>query len=44
MVAAEYIVVDAVSRETGELLRQTDAIQAYDDDQVYVLESKPKNE
>jgi hypothetical protein len=36
----EFVVVDCVERETGELLRETGATLAFDDDQVYVLERK----
>lgn len=39
MANGEYKVVDKVTRETGEILRETDAVLAWDDDAVYVLES-----
>lgn len=36
----EFVVVDRVTRETGELLRETGATLAFDDDEVLVLERK----
>jgi len=36
----EFVVVDCVTRETAELLRDTGATLAFDDDEVYVLERK----
>lgn len=36
----EYHVVDTVSRETAEMLQETDATLAWGDEQVYVLEPK----
>jgi hypothetical protein len=36
----EYRVVDTVSRETAELLQETDATLAWGDEKVFVLEDK----
>jgi len=36
----DYHVVDTVSRETAEMLQQTDATLAWGDEQVYVLEER----
>lgn len=35
-----YDVVDVVERETAEHLEDTDAVLAYGDEQVYVLEPR----
>lgn len=35
-----YDVVDVVERETAELLEGTDAVLAYGDEQVFVLEPR----
>lgn len=38
--ADAYDIVDKVSRETAELLEDTDATLAYGEDAVYVLEAR----
>lgn len=35
-----YDIVDKVTRETGQMLKQTDADLAWGDDEVYVLEEQ----
>jgi hypothetical protein len=36
----DYHITDTVSRETAEMLQETDATLAWGDEQVFVLEAK----
>lgn len=44
MTSESYRIVDRVTRETAELLEGTDAILAWGDEDVYVLEPREATE
>lgn len=41
--AREFEVVDRVSRDTAEMLRSTDAVLAWHEDDVFVLEERDED-